>query len=165
MPITPLIGTIIDRWGTRRIAIGGTILSALAFAGFGLADGSITQWLLLWSLYAVVLLGVQATVWSAAVSGVFSASRGLALGVTISGAALAQIAVPPLAYWLIERIGWRLAYAVIGIGWGAAVLLLVLPFLFDAHDHRRAKGASRQDTSAAQLPGITIRQALRSLVL
>ena len=33
----------------------------------------------------------------------------LAIGITISGGALAQILVPPVSFWLIDEFGWRMA--------------------------------------------------------
>lgn len=167
IPMSPVIGAAVDRWGSRRIAIIGSICFALAFSAFGLANGSTTQWLALWSMFAVAALLVQSTVWTAAVSRAFTRSRGLALGLTICGGALAQIAVPPMTYWLIEHFGWRVAYASMGLGWGAVVLVLTVLFLFDAHDGQRQDVHSASDSaaSAVPLPGLTVAQALRSIPL
>ena len=137
MVLSPFFGALIDRWGVRRLALPGLVLTSLAIAGFALTNGSMRQWFALWTVYALVSLAVKSTVWTAAVAGVFSASRGLAIGVTLGGTALAQIIVPPLANWLIADYGWRGAFVWLGIGWGSIALILSQLFLFDAHDRRR----------------------------
>jgi predicted MFS family arabinose efflux permease len=165
--LSPAVGIVIDRWGTRRLAIWGTILTGCSIASFGLASGTMTNWVLLWIVFAIVSLAVKATVWTAAVSSVFTAGRGVALGVTLSGVAIAQILVPPLSYWLIEAYGWRGAYILLGLVWGAVALVPVVLFMFDAHDHRRK--LRKDDPGAEPAPsivqGMDIREALRSVVL
>src|SRR5438132_367846 len=47
IPMSPFIGALIDRWGSRRLAIPGMALAIAAVASFALANGNTTQWLLL----------------------------------------------------------------------------------------------------------------------
>ena len=161
--LSPVVGIYIDRWGSRRLAIPGVVASAVLIACFAFANGSFLQWLGLWVLWGLASLLISSTVWAAAVAGVFQSSRGLALGVTMSGTAVAQVVAPPLANWLIEDFGWRFAYSAMGLGWGGASLLLALLFLFDAHDvrHRSAVAGSGEKVLSL-LPGLTIPQAWRS---
>jgi predicted MFS family arabinose efflux permease len=160
---SPFAGLIIDRWGSRRLALPGLVLTALVIAAFGQANGSIMQWIGLWLAFGLLSLAVKTTVWSTAVAGVFSASRGLALGVTLSGTALAQVIVAPLGNWLISTQGWRAAFAWLGLGWGAIAFIFSLLFLFDIHDQRRAavRNGHVETAKAATLPGLTIREAWR----
>ncbi len=158
--LAPIVGVMIDRWGSRRLAISGVITTALAIAGFSLASGSAAQWVILWVLYNLAAVGAKTTVWTSAVSSVFSAGRGLALGFTLAGSALAQSLAPPLTNHLIEAHGWRGAFVWLGLGWGAPALLLVFFFLFDAHDKARAtKGAPVNPYEG--MGGLTLRQAFR----
>lgn len=158
-------GTLIDKWGTRRFAIPGLALAAGCLALFGLVNGSIVQWLALWGIYSVVALAVKSTIWTAAVSGTFTAARGLALAVTLSGAAIAQIVAPPLTNWLIDAVGWRMAYVALGTGWGGVALILVCLFQFDSHDRARSRKAGSQHAKPPSLNGLTIREALRNPAL
>jgi len=155
----PLIGAVIDRVGTRRVALPGIALHAAAFAAFGLVNGSVWQWFLLWTIMAVVALATKGLIWSAAVSSVFTVSRSLALAVMLTGTALGQ-ASPVVANWLIEAYGWRMAYVWLGIGWGGLAFVLVALFFFDARDRDKRSGAQAA-RAAAQLPGLTSREALR----
>jgi MFS family permease len=107
LPLSPIVGAMVDRWGSRRLALPGVILSAGAIALFSTLSGSVAQWLSLWLGYALVAMLLKTTIWSAAVSSTFNASRGLALAFALSGTAIAQVLVPPLAQYLIADFGWR----------------------------------------------------------
>lgn len=165
VPLAPLLGAMVDRWGSRRLALPGIVMTGLCLAAFSLANGSVTQWLGLWAAYAILSVGVNSTVWAAAISGVFTAGRGLALGVTLSGAALAQVFAPPLTQWLIDSFGWRMAFIGLGAGWGLPALLLCLVFLFDAHDRRRRAPRDTEEPVRVSLPGLSIAAACRNLAL
>jgi MFS family permease len=156
----PFVGALIDRYGARRIAIPGMALSAAAFAGFSLANGSEIQWYVLWVIYGLMALAIKTTVWSAAVSSLFKSSRGLALALMLSGSALGQSLAPLTANWLINSHGWREAYRWIGGGWGGLALVLILLFFVDARGNSRRSGTAEVATST--LPGITVREALRN---
>jgi MFS family permease len=156
----PPMGMLIDRFGSRRMAIGGLILSGATFACLSLANGSITQWIVLWIVFSLCSVTIKSTVWSAGTSSVFSASRGLALAAILSGSAVGQIFAPLIANALIQSQGWQGAYFWIGLGWAGLGAILVSLFFYDAHAlGQRAKSASGQ---AVQLPGLTIREACRN---
>jgi MFS family permease len=166
VPLSPFAGALIDRWGSRRLGIPGIILSAVAFAAFSLATGSLKQWYALWVCYAVVAIAIKTTVWTAAVSSVFQSSRGLALAVVLSGAALSQTITPLIAQWLIDGYGWRHAFIWMGLGWGGFVLLLLLPFFFDARDHERRLAESTQTATVRPvLTGLTLAEGIRNPAL
>lgn len=158
---SPFVGGLIDRYGSRRLALPGLTLTSLAIAAFSLTNGSLGQWITLWLAWGLVALLVQSTLWSTAIASVFTTGRGLALGVTMSGTALAQVVAPPLANYLIEAFGWRTAYLVLGLGWGAFALTLSALFLFDLRDRARRQ---RHSITPAKIdpPGLTIPQAWRN---
>lgn len=165
VPLAPLVGAMIDRWGTRRLALPGLVITAFSLASFGLASGSTLQWLGLWTFYAIVSLSVKSTIWTAAVSGVFVTSRGLVLAVVLCGTAITQTLAPPITQWLIEDFGWRVAYFSLGLGWGLPALVLAAFCLYDVHDHRREAIKSGKVEQAPALLGLNIREALRSVTL
>src|SRR3546814_3341741 len=65
---SPFVGILIDRWGSRRIALPGVLLFCMSVGGLSLASPSIISWWLLWALVAIASLTLKPTVWSAAVS-------------------------------------------------------------------------------------------------
>jgi predicted MFS family arabinose efflux permease len=163
--ISPLIGVLIDRWGVRRLALPGLLLLSLSMASFALANGSMTQWLALWAIFAIIDLSVKSTVWTTAVAGAFDRERSLAIAFTLGGVSLCQIIAPPLAQLLIADFGWRAAFIGLGAGWGGVALLLTFLFLYDARGRNRR--ADRDDAAPAlqDVPGLTLREALRSVPL
>lgn len=155
----PPMGALIDRWGSRRIALYGMILSGATFACFSLATGSLTQWFVLWLVFSLCSVMIKSTVWSAGTSSVFTASRGLALAAVLSGSALGQIFGPLIANALIQRQGWQGAYLWIGLGWAGLAAVLVALFFYDAHAlGQRMRNAAGEIT---RLPGLTIGEASR----
>jgi MFS family permease len=164
VPFSPFVGALVDRWGARRLAIPGLLLTASLFASFSLASGSLLQWLALWSAYSIAALSIRNTVWTTAVSSVFTRGRGLALGVTLSGTALTGTIAPVVAQQLIDGFGWREAFVWMGLGWGGIAAVLLFLFLYDARDKRRLEQAraSVAATATVELPGLAFAEALRS---
>lgn len=165
--LSPSIGGLVDRCGSRRLAIPSLVLTGLSLPLVSLATGSLMQWYLLWLIYGLVSLGIKATIWTTAVSNAFSAARGLALGAVLCGTAISQIAAPPLAQWLTDEYGWRQAYLWLGLGWSAPCVLLAIFFLYDARDRVRLSMDPPPDATRAgsALSGLTLREALRSVPL
>ncbi|WP_242526588.1 MFS transporter [Novosphingobium sp. KA1] len=161
---SPFVGNLIDRYGSRRLALPGLAMTSVAIAAFSMTSGSLAQWIALWLAWGIVVLLVQSTLWSTAIASVFTCGRGLALGVTMSGTALAQVVAPPLSNYLIETFGWRTAYLVLGLGWGSFALILSALFLFDLRDRarqlRQARHPGRAGLQAASpLPGLSVKEA------
>lgn len=163
----PVFGMLVDRYGTRRLAIPGLVLTIASVASFALLDGTALLWFALWGLYGVVSVSIKSTAWTTAVLSIFSKSRGLALAITLGGTALTQVLVPPLGNFLIETFGWRAAFVWLGLGWGGITLVLCLLFFFDTNDDARDRKRLRQPAlgEAVDLPGLTIAQALRDSAL
>lgn len=160
--LSPSVGALIDRWGSRTIAIPGVVLTALAIAALGLANGSRMQWLSLWLIFGMVTQGVATTIWTSTVSGAFLASRGLALGITLCGMAVAQIVAPPLAQWLIAAFGWREALQWMALAWGLPSLVLVVLFFRDVTPRSRRGAIAPHADEDNGLPGLSLRQAMRN---
>ncbi|MCT7661343.1 MFS transporter [Mycobacterium deserti] len=157
------IGLMVDRMGPRRVGLAGVVLMAAAFALFGAATGSIVNWILLWAVLAFASFWVQTTVWTSAVASRFEHSRGLAFALTLSGGSLAAAVFPPLATWLIGVYEWRGAFVALGVLWGALVVAVVFVFFRGAQDERRTPpDPTTVKAAAAGLPGVTLRDGLRS---
>lgn len=162
-PLAPFAGALVDRWGPRPVALLGLALSSLVFASFSLVDGAYWQYLLTWAVFSIVALGIRTIVWNSAVSAQFTASRGLAIAMVLSGVAITTSFGPGITHWLIESQGWRGAYLAIGLGWGGLALLLSLLFFHDLRS-RKSTGetASAANVAPAELPGgLTLSQAVR----
>ena len=158
---TTPVGALIDRYGARRNAIPGIMLGMVGLGALSFANGSLVQWVALWTFYAMATLFIKTTVWCAAVSKAFSASRGLAIGVVLCGSGLSQSLTPIIAQRLIDGFGWRHAYQLLALGWGGLVLVLLLLFFHDFGPNNvpaKSEGAA----PATALPGYTFREAIRT---
>lgn len=160
--MSPLVGIAIDRFGPRACYSLGLAM----FGGVYLLAGFATA---LWQLY--LLVGIAAAM-GASMIGLVPAS-GLAtrwfrsrlpsaMGLLSAALGIGMLVFAPLAQWLIDWLGWRSTYQVLG----AALLLAVLPVWLmpwarlaaGAPDISRARRAS--DTKDTW----TIRRALRTPV-
>jgi len=120
-------GPLADRFGSRRLAVVGMLLIGVGFAAAGKAQK-------LTDIYLAYGLGVGLGVGSSyvpvigAVQRWFVRRRGFASGIAVSGIGVGTLLMPPLASFLIEAVGWRHAYLVLGaliaaIGGGLALLI------------------------------------------
>lgn len=155
--LSPLVGMFIDRRGPRRLALPGIVALMLSTASFGMANGSVVQWVGLWIVAALVSLAVTVNVWTSAVAHAFAAGRGLAMGLTLAGTAVAQAVTPILATWLIDQFGWRAAFPIMAFGWGGIAFVLCLLFFRSPGD----AGLRREKQDTSGLPGLTIAEAWR----
>ena len=159
---SPLFGVFIDRWGVRRMALPGLVLMAGVIASLSLLTGAVWQWFLAWSAYAVATLMTKSTVWTASANSTFVAGRGLALGLVLSGSALAQAFTPAISEWLIRTHGWRMAFVWLAAGWGSIAFVACLFWLRDGYEIRRSAAAKDARGPLLDVPGLTVAQALRS---
>jgi len=118
----PLVGLLVDRFGARKLILGGTIA-----VGFGLILLSLTQSLAMF--YASFLLigfgvgGCTTVVSMTAVANWFRRKIGLALGVMSSGMGAGGLMVL-LIVGLIDRYQWRATLIILGLGmWALGIPL------------------------------------------
>jgi len=156
----PFMGLLIDRAGARRIAIIGVTLYCAAFACFSLATPSLWVWWGLWFAYAFTAATVKPTVWASGVSSMFLKGRGLALSAMLCGTGLGSSLTPIVGNYLIDALGWRLAYLGLAAFWFILVGPAVFLFFTSAKDLHR----TRPDTElvVAPLVGVTAREGLLS---
>ncbi|CAN5218564.1 MFS transporter [soil metagenome] len=159
---SPVFGALLDRVGVRRMGLTGSLIFCAALASLSLAGPSIWSWWALWILVSFAALTIKSTIWSAAVSAVFRASRGLALGIVLCGTGIAASVVPMLTNMLIASVGWRGAYLGLGMIFAAVVTPLLFLFLHDAGGRRsRMAGQGGAADGRADLPGWTARTGFR----
>lgn len=164
--LSPLVGALLDRFGTRRVAIGGVIAKAGALAAVSLTTSEIWTWYLAWIFVAVAAPFASLVVWTKAVAGRFAKQRGLALAITMTGLPIANIVFTFVAASTMEAMGWRAVYPALAAAALCVVLPLALFFLYDERDLLRRKAQQIGESVQTALPrtigkGVEIRDALR----
>lgn len=155
----PPVGLLLDKYGSRALAVPGAILVGLSFASFSLLNGSILQWLGLWLVMAVVFGLVIAPVWGMAIAKNFVVSRGLALSGMMLGSAFSAVGAPLWSNHLIKEYGWRSAYQIMGLGWCSIVAIVCFFMLRDRRERAPAGPAQPSDIEAE---GYSVRDGVRS---
>ncbi|MBI4594166.1 MAG: MFS transporter, partial [Candidatus Rokubacteria bacterium] len=129
--LSPPLGWLADRLGPRRLVLTGGVILA---AGLVL-DGAVqAPWHLYLTFGVVTALGVAFAGWVPAVMLVqrwFPERVGTALGLTSAGIGVGIFVMGPLSHWLIEAVGWRWAFRIIGLLAGAWIIPATLAFVAD----------------------------------
>jgi predicted MFS family arabinose efflux permease len=154
--ITPVAGILIDRFGTRPIALISIPLFSAAIASMSLLGGDIRMLYVAAVATSVLGGGTIVTLYSKTVNGWFKGGRGRALGFMGSGIALASIFGPRALQLVVDRVGWRMGFLFL-----ALVVLSAFPFVYFLLFE---KDQDPTDPGATQETGLTLRQALGTAV-
>lgn len=68
---------------------------------------------------------------------------------------------------MIADFGWRMAFILLGLGFGVLAFVLSYFFLYDRHDMKKTAitggdGEAEPSSKAEELPGLTVKEAIRS---
>ncbi len=130
--VLPFAGRLTDKIGVRKVALVGTLLMPLGFAGYALQTGSFLFYAGVFTAVLAIGALTSSLVYSRLIAQNFARAQGLAL--TVMNCAPAFVAIPliPLLNMIIETFGWRAAYA--GLGAFVLVCSLAAVWLTDPHD-------------------------------
>ena len=144
-------GYLIDRWGTRRLALPSIPAFAAGLAAFGFLPDSLAVYYALCAIVPALALGIWQPAYLRAIGGWFDRRLGLAIGFANAGIGLGGAIVPLACGFLIATAGWRAAYWAMA----ATVLLVSFPmgwlFLRDAPAARRPEKPAEPAGSFAAL--------------
>jgi sugar phosphate permease len=147
----PVSGTLIDRFGPRRVMLGGLALIGVGL-GLVLLMQSLWQFHVAWGVLAGVGTGAVSQVLGATVAHRwFRAHRGLVIGLFGAASAAGQLIFLPAMIGLTRWGGWQ---AAVGVA-AATVLALMAPVALLMRDQPEASGLrplgdSGQTSSAQQ---------------
>ena len=109
-----IIGPLIDRYGGRWLMIGGAIIAGLSLVGFSVVQ-ELWQYLGIRGLVFVIGgAGMGPLVVNTILSKWFVRKRGRAIALGAMGLSAGGIVLAPLATVLVESMGWRMAWVVLG---------------------------------------------------
>lgn len=156
----PAVGWMIDRFGTRTMALSGLVGLTAALVAASLMNGSLAMLYGVYALMALLGAGTIPVTWTRAVTTIFEKQRGLALGIMLSGTGICAIIIPQYTVWLIENYDWRMAY----LGLAALPLLFAGPLVFIYFRPPETVTIDPQSgdaSNAAQSQGLTFSEATK----
>lgn len=106
----PLAGRLIDRLGEVRIAFASGLALSGSFCLLGLLTNGLASFLALIVFLTIVSAGSLSIGYNRIIVRHFSAQRGLALGLALTGTAVGSALVAPLLAVFIGTHGWRNGY-------------------------------------------------------
>lgn len=157
----PLVGRMVDRLGARTVLLPAVVLYALATMAQSQLTTSKTQFYLTYCVLGASEAIAGPVAFAHLISSWFQSRRGLLLALVIGAAPTVSLMImAPVTHSLIDHLGWRKTYVVLG----AIILLLAFPaFAFLLRDPGPAAlarpGAARSHERPA-LPGLTVARVL-----
>ena len=164
------IGRLADKVGVRPVLLIGTIIVGLVTLGMAFQTASLWQFYIYYALLGI--FGSTGVTYTKVVAALFTQHRGKAMAILTAETTLARAGIPLVVNWMLLNEGWRTMYTVFGI-----VILAMVPILFFTIDEPDQAGTAGKfswrkkpvETAAPpppriDLPGMTIREALKDLV-
>jgi MFS family permease len=110
LPASFVVGWIADRYGVARVILISQLGLGLSFVALGLLTRDLASYYALYFMLALLSAGTLPITFMKAIATRFRASRGLAIGVALSGSGLCGLIVPGYTARAVESFGWRGAY-------------------------------------------------------
>ena len=162
--LSPVVGHLLDRYGTKKIAIAGCLALVL---GFFLSSRVSALWQLYLCFGIIVAVGFTFTGMVPhifLISEWFSTKRASAIGFVYAGSGVGIMLLAPLSAWLISNYGWAHAFEI----FSAIVLVGMLPMVWlyyrnGPHGHAGFERSHRHTEKNATANQWTAKLALQSL--
>jgi sugar phosphate permease len=148
------IGILGDRLGARTVVVTALAIGGVLFASLSLLTPQLWHLYLVFGAFGVVATGASPVGYARAVTSWFTRHRGLALAFAISGGSIGGMVHPTVTQALIDAVGWRMAYLMLGTLIVAAGVPLAFRFI-----RERPASAPRSKSGSG---GVAARDALAS---
>jgi len=117
--VSPLIGILLDRFPPRRIILPGILVFAVGLATLSRMTPHIVQFYATFFVIGLVANATAQFAYTRTILTWFTAHRGIALALLLTGSGIGSILIPPLTEWMIQHHGWRSGFLLLG---GIAIL-------------------------------------------
>lgn len=156
--LAPVLGSMADRHGVRKVALWSLLAFSGVFAAVALVPGQLWAWWAMWAVLGLVGIGSTPVVFSRAVNLWFVRNRGLALGIMLLGTSLAGFIVPQIARRVVEGMGWREVFPIVAL----LPLLVAIPLaLLWLREPKGAEKPAGITDASGRIVGVTAATALR----
>jgi sugar phosphate permease len=145
-----IAGRMVDRFGPRRLMLGGIVMAGLALVGLSYAT-TLGMFYLFYTFNALGYVCGGPLPNQVLLSRWFDRGRGKAMGIAYLGIGVGGALVPVLAYNLTQSLGWR------GALWWLGILMIViaLPAAWFVHEPPAAAAQARAAASRSLAPLLT----------
>lgn len=134
--VSPLVGRLTDRFGSRYIVLAGAFLAGAGFFSLYFTR-SIVQFYLTYALIGIAMAGCAAIPVNAILNNWFIRKRGLAIGIAATGISAGAMILTNITAYIIDLSNWRYAFVFLGL----SAWLLVMPIVYFAvRDYPWQKG-------------------------
>jgi len=138
--LAPLVGFLVDRFGSRRLLLLGVIVVGCGIMLLGFTR-SLTMFYASFLLIAFGAGGCTSVVTMTAVANWFDKNVGKAMGVMASGFGASGLMIP-LIVWLIATYGWRKTTIILGLG----MWVFGIPLSFILRNKSEKNGSDRNES-------------------
>jgi len=162
----PLMGALVDRYGSRVFILVGSILFSLSYLALAAMPGQFVIYVTI----IVVMIGLTAgpatspLIFTKSLVGAFAKSRGAALGLAYSGIVLTSFITQPALQHVISNFGWRAGYMImasVSLVCGLASFALLSGFRRVSAPPTLANGGPGHTRTEEAHLGHTLPEALR----
>lgn len=150
-----LVGSLIDRFGPRKLILAGVFFGGFAFMAFGIMTD-------LWHFYLFNLLAALGYICGGPlpnqvlIARWFTKSRGKAMGIAYLGVGVGGMLVPQIARLLNVHFGWHTALILLGV----IMIVVAFPVTFFVKD--TPPDLAPKDTAHSQSTDRSLKHILRS---
>jgi len=123
----PFAGHLGDRFGARRMMLLGIFMYGAGMVSLGFIN-QLWQLFLVYSVFMSATASITMVPLMAAISGWFRRRLGIGIGIMWAVGGIGAAALAPLIANLLEVVGWRDTFLILGVG-GTAIMLLLWPFI------------------------------------
>ncbi len=155
----PVVGELVDRFGSRRILLLGVLALVLTLIPISFAS-ALWHWYLFYGVLSAFGIAATSPVnTTSLVSGWFTRRRGTAMAIATSGSAFGQLIIVPAAAFTLARTDWHTVYRSLALLLLVVIAPLVVLLVREAPGGRsRRSGRSATDEQAA--PNASLRESL-----
>ncbi len=122
----PILGRIYDRVGARRVVLVSLTVLGVATMLLALTSHIIVLVLIFGVVLSLAMSGGSLNILAVVLTKWFRRRRGTVVAICAAGASVGGLLLVPFTSYLIEVVGWRAAWAVLGL----LVLALAVPLAF-----------------------------------
>ncbi|WP_426323277.1 MFS transporter [Microbacterium sp. E-13] len=160
-----VVARIADKIAVRWLVVPSFVMFLAGVAVLGIAPPSVPLWLAAWAWLGFFGAGTTVPMARATLSW-FDNKRGLAVGLTAAIGGIGSTVLPLVASGFISTVGWRAGYLLLAlVGLLVSMFGLLVLVRVRGERHRRGRILTETVERGAQinleLPGLTLRQALR----